>query len=230
MAPTSSSIDSITRLVARRREVGLRWRVSTLVGTAAFAGGLIGWASAGFGLWPFLITLVVVAGIAGAGHYLSLRAVRPSEILAERIRDIARGDAGLGARMEVGEYEDVASAAKDFNSLLERLEGLISPLADRSKPLVEAAKTLEMFLSQIASRLASVDEIANGVTSATRESSNDLAGVSGSLQDVSACIGMLSTSADDISKSLARVADSCREEVAAAAQATDETALASTTV
>jgi len=136
----------------------------------------------------------------------------------------------MDGRLEVGGYEDVSSMARDFNTLLDRLDRLITPLAQRSRPVVEAAEGLEGFVSRMEERLRNMVAISSGVTEATRGSSNDLAGVSGSLQDVSGCIGMLSASAEEISRNLAQVAVSCREEVQAATQATEETAQARSNV
>ena len=153
---------------------------------------------------------------------LIVLAVVPVENLASRLRQLAGEGSGIAGRIDEGGYEDVAAIAKDFNTLMGRLQGLVAPLSDRTEPLVAAANDLAGFSTRIPQQIAAMDANSDKVLEVTRKASNDLAGVSGSLQDVSACIGMLSSSADEIAKSLAVVEGTCRSEVELAGKAREE--------
>lgn len=210
------------RLREESHRIGLRWRilVPVLIGFAVsdlvvllFAGP--SWK--GFG-WSLLV--MAVCGVLITR--LVVRAVVPVERLAERLRHLAQDGSGIGGRIEVQGYADIVAVANDFNVLMERLGALVDPLASRTEPLVAAASDLAGFSQRMPGQLAAMDATTTKVLDATRKASNDLAGISGSLQDVSACIGMLSSSAEDIACSLAGVAGTCQEEVVMAGSARDE--------
>ncbi len=168
--------------------------------------------------WTLLVAAVAVLGLCLLIH----KAVRPVEMLGLRLRELARDGKGIGGRIDESGYEDIASIAKDFNILMERLKTLVDPLSARAEPLIAAATGLAGFSTRMPEQIAAMDSSSERVFQATRKASNDLAGVSGSLQDVSACIGMLSSSADDIAKSLNGVASTCLEEVELTGMARDE--------
>lgn len=210
------------RLQAERRKIGLRWRVlapalSGLVlsdlAVLLFAGA--SWR--GFG-WSLL-----VAGLAGFVTWrLVARAVAPVEGIAGRLRHLASDGGGIGVRIEVQGYDDIVAIANDFNTVMGRLQSLVDPLAGRAEPLTAAANDLAGFSARMPERIEAMERTSAKVMEATRTASNDLAGISGSLQDVSACIGMLSSSADEIARSLTDVAGTCVDEVQLAGKAREE--------
>lgn len=222
--------ENIRAKIDRRRDVGLRWRLTTLMWSMVVLSDVAVLVFAGASVRGFVWMIGISASVAWIGHRLVIRAVLPVERLAHRLSMLASEGSALGERLETDGYVDIAQIAHDFNTLLARLEDLVTPLAQRSKPLVEAAENLSGFATRMDGHLAAMEVTSTTVTQATRNASNDLAGVSGSLQDVSACIGMLSVSADEISRSLTQIAQECREEVKVAGLARDESRLAETTI
>ncbi|MBK9578280.1 MAG: hypothetical protein IPK50_10365 [Fibrobacterota bacterium] len=222
--------ENIRAKIDRRRDVGLRWRLTTLMWSMVVLSDVAVLVFAGASVRGFVWMIGISASVAWIGHRLVIRAVLPVERLAHRLSMLASEGSALGERLETDGYVDIAQIAHDFNTLLARLEDLVTPLAQRSKPLVEAAENLSGFATRMDGHLAAMEATSTTVTQATRNASNDLAGVSGSLQDVSACIGMLSVSADEISRSLTQIAQECREEVKVAGLARDESRLAETTI
>lgn len=222
--------ENIRAKIDRRRDVGLRWRLTTLMWSMVVLSDVAVLVFAGASVRGFVWMIGISASAAWIGHRLVIRAVLPVERLAHRLSMLASEGSALGERLETDGYVDIAQIAHDFNTLLARLEDLVTPLAQRSKPLVDAAENLSGFATRMDGHLAAMEATSTTVTQATRNASNDLAGVSGSLQDVSACIGMLSVSADEISRSLTQIAQECREEVKVASLARDESRLAETTI
>lgn len=210
------------RLQAERRKIGLRWRIlaPALLGLVLSDLAVLLFAGAswrGFG-WSLL-----VAGLAGFVTWrLVARAVAPIEGIADRLRHLAADGGGIGVRIEVQGYDDIVAIANDFNTLMGRLQSLVDPLAARAEPLTAAANDLAGFSSRMPERIETMERTSAKVMDATRKASNDLAGISGSLQDVSACIGMLSSSADEIARSLNDVAGTCVDEVRLAGKAREE--------
>ncbi len=222
--------ETVRAKIDQGRDVGLRWRLTTLLWTMVVLSNVAVLVFSGASVRGFVWMLGISASAAWIGHRLVIRAVLPVERLAHRLSQLASEGSALGERLETDGYVDIAQIAHDFNTLLARLEDLVTPLAQRSRPLVEAADNLSGFALRMDGHLAAMEATSTTVTQATRNASNDLAGVSGSLQDVSACIGMLSVSADEISRSLTQIAQDCREEVKVASLARDESRLAETTI
>ncbi|MEK7391127.1 MAG: methyl-accepting chemotaxis protein [Fibrobacterota bacterium] len=195
------------------------WRILIPVSAVLVASDLAILAIAGCSWKGFAATVIVM--LLGALSLLGFvkKAVRPIEKLGDKLRQLASEGTGIGGRIEAEGHDDLVAIASDFNILMERLGALVDPLASRTEPLIAAASDLSDFSKRMPEQLAVMDATTTTVLEATRKASNDLAGISGSLQDVSACIGMLSSSADDIAKSLAGVAGTCQEEVVMAGSA-----------
>lgn len=210
------------RLQAERRKVGLRWRILAPALSGLLLSDLAVLLFAGAS-WRGLGWSVLVAGLAGFLTWrLVVRAVAPIEGIADRLRHLAADGGGIGVRIEVQGYDDIVAIANDFNTLMGRLQSLVDPLAGRAEPLIAAANDLAGFSARMPTQIEAMEQTSTKVMEATRKASNDLAGISGSLQDVSACIGMLSSSADEIARSLADVAGTCVDEVQLAGMAREE--------
>ena len=206
----------------RRRKVGLRWRVLAPAMAGLVLSDLAVLVFAGPS-WSGLGWSLLVAALAGFVMWrLVVKAVVPVEGLAERLRQLASDGKGIGVRIEVQGYDDMVAIANDFNAVMGRLQSLVDPLAGRAEPLTAAANDLAGFSMRMPGQIDAMEGASAKVMDATQKAANDLAGVSGSLQDVSACIGMLSLSADEIAKSLSEVASTCLDEVAQAGRARDE--------
>ncbi|HNY31872.1 MAG TPA: methyl-accepting chemotaxis protein [Fibrobacteria bacterium] len=241
MAPSPQWTDPLRRLlprlegslragIDRRKDVGLRRRLTILLWAMVILSDLAVLVFAGASVRGFVWTVGISLAAAWTGHRLVVRAVLPVERLAHRLSRLASEKSILGERLETDGFADISQMAHDFNTLLERLEDLVSPLAQRARPLVEASENLSGFSVRMGGHLAAMETTSGSVTQATRNASNDLAGVSGSLQDVSACIGMLSVSADEISRSLTQIAHDCREEVEVTTLARDESRQAESSI
>jgi len=210
------------RLQAERRKVGLRWRVLAPALSGLLLSDLAVLLFAGAS-WQGVGWSLLVAGLAGFVTWrLVARAVAPVEGIADRLRHLASDGGGIGVRIEVQGYDDIVAIANDFNSLMGRLQSLVDPLAARAEPLTAAANDLAGFSARMPGQIETMERTSAKVMDATQKASNDLAGISGSLQDVSACIGMLSSSAEEIARSLNDVAGTCVDEVRLAGSARDE--------
>ncbi len=205
-----------------RQQIGLRSRV--LLPAVAFlaASDLMVCLLQGLTWRGFFGCLLVAVLFGFATWKWVVQALQPIEKLAQRLRALAQEESGIGGRIEVQGYADMVAIANDFNTLMERLQVLVDPLASRVDPLVSAVNRLTGFSNRMPGQLATMQATSNKVMEATQKAYNDLAGISGSLQDVSACIGMLSSSANEIAKSLSGVAVTCQSEVDLTGKAREE--------
>jgi len=103
-------------------------------------------------------------------------------------------------------FRQSANPSAGVSGALAPLEIGIEAISASSVSLQDSSRTME----EGARRLGAESEKAHGVVLG---SSNDLASVSGALQDVSGAIAMLSSHAEGINRDLAGIAESCRKEV-----------------
>ncbi len=129
---------------------------------------------------------------------------------------VPRGGAIGGSTESDGEARSaVGPTDRDGAGAFRDLRECVEPIARSSSALQETSQSLALG----AEELGDVSRQAQGVVQGL---SNDLAAVSGNLQDVSGAIGILSSHAAAIDRELASIAGSCRKEVELARVAREE--------
>jgi methyl-accepting chemotaxis protein len=111
-----------------------------------------------------------------------------------------------------------------------RLRALFAPVRDCIDPIARSSGALQEASQSLAMACEELGESSDKAHSVVRTSSNDLASVSGALQDVSGAVGLLSSHAEGINRDLLGIAAACRREVALSRSARDEVEKASRTM
>lgn len=160
-----------------------------------------------------IVALVSVGLIVlGLWGYVTWSVARPVEEMARSLRDLARGEGDLARRLEVRRQDEMGQLARDFNTFLDNLHGLIGEVRqtavhvnDASQQLASAAGRLADGAHEQASSLeetaASVEEItgtvkqnadkareanqlAAGARAAAERGGQVVAGATGAMQEI----------------------------------------------
>ncbi|HJU04061.1 MAG TPA: ATP-binding protein [Nitrospiraceae bacterium] len=114
-----------------------------------------------------LIGAMMVALLAGMGHYVAARIARPIQVLKDGVDAISRGTYGGPLKIRTGdEFEDLAAAihrmADNLKASREELEALNRDLAQRIEEKT-AEVTRHMRRLEISERLAALGKVASGI-------------------------------------------------------------------
>lgn len=183
-----------------RRGTGVGWSVGAVVVSWILAPSLV---HGGWWLWGIGLVLAIPAAWLVASH-----------------RDAKRSDSRFEAR---GPETDSVDPDSRLRTLFAPVRECIEPIARSSGALQEASQSLALACEELGESSGKAHEV-------VRSSSNDLASVSGALQDVSGAVGLLSSHAEGINRDLLGIAAACRREVALSRSARDEVGKASRTM
>jgi len=136
----------------------------------------------------------------------------------------------LLVRREVRVEVVATSAGRDAEPASGSLPNLLEPIRECIEPIGRSSGALQEASQSLALGAEELGESSTQAHAVVLASSNDLASVSGTLQDVSGAIAELSAHAEGINRDLAGIAESCRKEVALSRSARGEVEKASRTM
>jgi methyl-accepting chemotaxis protein len=113
-----------------------------------------------------VIGIILALLVCGFAVLLARTIVAPIGLAASTFRDIATGDADLTKSLEVKHNDEIGHLARDFNTFLEKLRGIVSSIQASQASLSRMAVALETDSGKTS---ASVERIARSVESAKDE-------------------------------------------------------------
>ena len=138
--------------------------------------------------------------------------------------------ASLRGRAAVASATGLPGPATEVADPRDVLRGKLAPVRACVGPIERSSGTLQEASQSLALACEELGESSSQAHDVVRDSSNDLASVSGSLQDVSGAVGLLSSHAEGIDRDLRGIAEACRREVALSRSARSEVDKASRTM
>jgi methyl-accepting chemotaxis protein len=160
------------------------------------------------------IVLLIVGALllAAVMVWLALGIIRPLRELCARMRNIAEGDGDLTARVDEDRTDELGALASAFNTLVDRMQGVIGRFAQSSKALHTSAGELGVVSEQLGAGAEQTSSQATVVAGATEE-------VNASMSSIAAGARQMSQSIDEIARSASEAARVAAEAVNAAGDA-----------
>lgn len=90
-----------------------------------------------------LLILVVLAVLALVIGFVAQRQVRPIKDMAQRMQDIAEGDADLTQKLEVDRKDELGMLAQSFNEFIARVRQLVADIGQTAQVLASNAEKVE---------------------------------------------------------------------------------------
>jgi len=162
----------------------------------------------------FLIILVGLFAFAFAR-----RIAAPIKIAGGTFRDIAAGDADLTKRLDASRGDELGHMARDFNTFVEKLRGIVTgikgaqaKLAEISAGLEAGSKLTSVSVSRIAESVASAKDKAAGQSevvlesaSAIEEIAKNIEAMDGMVSGQAACVSQASAAIEEMVANIASV-------------------------
>jgi methyl-accepting chemotaxis protein len=157
------------------------------------------------------VTLGVIAALSLLSFILSGAIIRPILKTVIMIRNIARGEGDLTARLEIGSKDELGDLANWFNLFIDKLRGIVKEIADTAEILTGSSYESLTLSDQMSSSANWMSEISNSVSTATEEMSMNINTIASSVEEMSVTIQDISNTADDMSQNMNAVASAIEQ-------------------
>ncbi len=141
------------------------------------------------------LTMCAVCGVLAA--FVSNRIVRPINIAAEVLQDIAQGEGDLTKRLDDSSKDELGTMAKWFNMFISKLDAIIRDTAGNATTLTDASTKL----------LATATELTDGAGKTSTQS----ASVAAAAEEMSANMNNMAGSAGQVSDNIKTIAAAVEE-------------------
>jgi Amt family ammonium transporter len=149
-------------------------------------------------------------------------------MLQQALQELALGDGDIDRRLDHSTGDEAGELALSFNMLMDRLQKLVSGVADNAGRLVQASRELGSVSNELTDYSSAVKGRAETVTQTTasvRNSVNSMAGsvsgVNNSVQVIAQGATEVSTNVQGVTQEIARMSDSMNEIVTSARRAAE---------
>ncbi len=129
-----------------------------------------------------VIEIIILDLILAAVMFFLLKTtvLRPLQDVKDAISDIAQGEGDLTQRLDFAKKDEVAALGEQFNTFMEKLQGIIANVAETSSQLVSSFANASSQVEDISSEIASQQQKIEMVATASTEMSTAIEGVADS--------------------------------------------------
>jgi methyl-accepting chemotaxis protein len=132
--------------------------------------------------------------------------IKPVEAVAKRLEDIAQGEGDLSKRLQVKSMDEVGRLAKWFNVFVDKLQAIISAVAQNAETVSASAEKLTAISRQMSSGAATMSSQSNTVSAAAEQMSANIISVAAASEEAATNMSMVATSAEEMSATINEVA------------------------
>jgi methyl-accepting chemotaxis protein len=179
-----------------------------------------------FTLFGFL-SLVFFILILGLIFFVNLNVVKPINIIAKNMEDIAIGEGDLTRRIDINKKDEIGILVKWFNSFVQRLNNIIVDISKNVEIVTASSQELLSASEQMSEGVKELSGGAGTVAVASEEMSSNMNSVAAASEQASTNISMVADSASQIQSSLGEVALNCERARSVSANASTQVEQAS---
>lgn len=145
----------------------------------------------------FAIVLLACVGISAV-----LMVIQPVEAVVHSLKDIAQGQGDLTIRLDANRRDEVGRLAHWFNVFVEKLQRIITEIAENARTMANAAQGLSQVSQKLSSGATAMSNKAEGVTAASESMSENMNSVAAASEQAATNINMVATATEGMSTTI----------------------------
>jgi methyl-accepting chemotaxis protein len=158
-----------------------------------------------------MVTMLITAGVIFAGIitlslFIVQGIVRSLREMIVNFRDVAEGEGDLTKRIAIRSKDEIAELAGWFNTFLEKLQRIISTIAQNTKSLGAAAGNLSSIAASLANTAQDTSARSDSVAAAAEEMSSNLDSVAAAMEESTTNTGMVASAAEEMTATINEIA------------------------
>ena len=169
-----------------------------------------------------IITLAAMALTGAAVAYFAGLIIKPINRATQNLKDIAQGEGDLTLRLDAGTKDEMGELAFWFNSFVEKLQGIISLLAENSGKVDSAAGDLSTIAGDLARGAADTSRRAANVATASEEMSANLNNVAAAMEQSATNTNMVASAAEEMSSTINEISENAEKARNISSKAVDQ--------
>jgi methyl-accepting chemotaxis protein WspA len=166
-------------------------------------------------------SVLAVLAFGAVGGAIARSVVRSARELNDRVREMARGEADLTARIEVGGADEMGQLAEGINAVVAKIQGIVGKARESSLQLLSTA-------AQIAMIARSQEQTVNNLSASTTQVAASVREVSATSKDLSGTMNEVSGTASHAAELATRGRDNTTKMAGEMKQLVESTASVST--
>ncbi|MEM8944607.1 MAG: methyl-accepting chemotaxis protein [Planctomycetota bacterium] len=171
-------------------------------------------------LWKTLgMAAIAVVALLVASYFITRALVKPIQSTVDMLKEVAEGEGDLTKRLDVNGKDEVAELANWFNVFVERIQTIISKVANNSSSLAGASGELANTADQLSSGAEDTTLQSATVASAAEEMSANMKQMAASTEQMSGNIRSVAASAGEMTTSINEIARNAEQSAVVADQA-----------
>ncbi|MDY6987745.1 MAG: methyl-accepting chemotaxis protein [Thermodesulfobacteriota bacterium] len=152
------------------------------------------------------VTVCVAVALLGISRW---SVVKPVSSAMSRLKDIADGD--FTTRLDVTSEDEVGNLAREFNTFVEKLQGMIKDIGANARGLNTSSGALLALSNDMTASADEMSTQSDTVAGATEEMSANISSIATASEEMSANIQSVSSTAEQMSQNVNAVAFSIEE-------------------
>ncbi len=139
-------------------------------------------------------------------YFASKALIRPINQAVAGLKDIAEGEGDLTMRLPVAPIQEVGEMATWFNVFIEKLQKIISQIADDSKKVAQSATGLSTISRQLHDNASETSQLSDSVAVAAEEMSSNLNSVAAGMEESTTNTTMVASAAEEMTATISEIA------------------------
>lgn len=146
--------------------------------------------------------LCVLACIAVFSIFATKILVKPLRTMTASLRDIAQGEGDLTKRLEIDTKDEIGELANWFNIFMDKLQGIISRVANTASSLSETSEKLLSTASELANGADEAKGRSTSVAASSEQMATTMTTMAASIQELTSNISNVGSSVEELTNSI----------------------------
>ncbi len=158
-----------------------------------------------FTLFAFLYALFLLFAF-GLILFINRNVIKPINMVAGGIKDIAQGEGDLTKRLDVKTKDEMGDLVKWFNTFVEKLQSIIIDISANSTKLNKSSSKLLSISNDMSKGADDMYAKSDTVASATQEMNSNISSVAASVEESATNLNMVSAAAEEMTSTINEIA------------------------
>ncbi len=158
----------------------------------------------GIGIAMLLVTAII-------WYFVAANIVKPINMAAESLQDIAQGDGDLTTRLKINTHDEIGILATNFNAFIQKLHGMIANISKGVETLASSASQLTSTASSLSDSADQTSEKAGSVAAASEEMSSNMNGIASAMEESNANMTTVAGAAGKMHTTINEIAQNAEE-------------------
>ncbi len=154
-----------------------------------------------------IVSAVVTVLITIIAIWIANTISTPITKITDTLKDISQGEGDLTARIGLKSKDEIGLMALFFNQFVEKLQGMVSDIAENAKALNSSLKKISTISEKMSSGAEEMTNKSNTVASSAEEMSSNMSSVAAASEQSSTNISMVSSAAEEMTSTINEISN-----------------------